>query len=145
MLMLTIIEPKQTRTTSHNMNLYIVEDSVLIQNRLVRFVEEVPGMHVLGVASDMGSAYQALLGNDADALILDLQLADGNGLQLLRNIKQSRPAIKVVILTNHATENNRVLALRAGADGFLDKSTDFGSLQDYLLRWQQPDSNHQIN
>jgi len=127
------------------MNLYIVEDSVLIQNRLVRFVEEVPGMHVLGVSGDMGSAYQALLGNDADALILDIQLADGNGLQLLKNIKQSKPGIKVVVLTNHATENNRLHAMRAGADGFLDKSTDFALLQDYLLRWQQPDSNHQIN
>ncbi|MFZ6642561.1 response regulator [Undibacterium sp. TC4M20W] len=127
------------------MNLFILEDSVLIQNRLIRFVEEVPGMHVLGVASDMSSAYQALLGNDADALILDIQLADGNGLQFLKNIKQSRPGIKVVVLTNHATENNRLHAMRAGADGFLDKSTDFGLLQDYLLRWQQPDSNHQIN
>lgn len=127
------------------MNLYILEDSVLIQNRLIRLVEEVPGMHVLGVASDMESAYLALLGNNADALILDLQLADGNGLQLLRNIKQSKPGIKVVVLTNHATEDNRLHALRAGADGFLDKSTDFGLLKDYLLRWQQPDSNHQIN
>ncbi|MFZ6734862.1 response regulator [Undibacterium sp. Ji42W] len=127
------------------MNLYILEDSVLIQNRLIRFVEEVPGMHVLGVASDMSSAYQALLGNDAHALILDIQLADGNGLQFLKNIKQSKPGIKVVVLTNHATENNRQHALQAGADGFLDKSTDFGLLQDYLLRWQQPDSNHQIN
>lgn len=127
------------------MNLYILEDSVLIQDRLIRFVEEMPGMHVLGVASDMESAYQALLGNNADALILDLQLADGNGLQLLRNIKQSKPGIKVVVLTNHATEDNRLHALRAGADGFLDKSTDFSLLKDYLLRWQQPDSNHQIN
>ncbi|MFZ6872902.1 response regulator [Undibacterium sp. Di27W] len=130
---------------SKNMNLYILEDSILIQNRLIRFVEEVPGIHVLGVASDMSSAYQDLLGNDADALILDLQLADGNGLQFLKSIKQSKPAIKVVVLTNHATEDNRLHALRAGADGFLDKSTDFGLLQDYLLRWQQPNSNHQIN
>ncbi|MCH8618942.1 response regulator transcription factor [Undibacterium sp. TS12] len=127
------------------MNLYIVEDSVLIQNRLIRFVEEVEGMHVLGVASDISSAYSALLHNDADALILDIQLADGNGLQLLRDIKQSRPDIKVVVLTNHASDANRLHALRAGADGFLDKSTDFALLQDYLLRWQQPNSKHQIN
>lgn len=143
--MLTIIESEQTNIASHNMNLYILEDSVLIQNRLIRLIEEVPGMHVLGVACDMESAYQALLGNDADALILDIQLADGNGLEFLKNIKQSKPGIKVVVLTNHATEGNRIHALRAGADGFLDKSTDFGLLQDYLLRWQQPDSNHQIN
>lgn len=127
------------------MNLYIVEDSVLIQNRLIRFVEEVPGVHVLGVAGDVSSAYQALLTTDTDAMILDIQLSDGNGLQLLKSIKESKPGIKVVVLTNHATEANRLHALRAGADGFLDKSTDFALLQDYLLRWQQPKSNHQIN
>ncbi|MBC3917505.1 response regulator transcription factor [Undibacterium sp. CY18W] len=127
------------------MNLYIVEDSALIQQRLIQFIEEVPGIHVVGVAGDISHALQGILDEHADAMILDIQLADGNGLQLLKNIKQSKPEIKVVVLTNHATEDNRVHAMRAGADGFLDKSTDFGLLQNYLLRWQHPNSNHQIN
>lgn len=127
------------------MNLYIVEDSLPIQQRLIQFVEELKDMHVIGVAADISSAYQAVLDTNTDAMILDIQLADGNGLELLKSIKQSKPAIKVVILTNHASEANRLLAARAGADGFLDKSTDFGLLQNYLLRWQHPDSHIQIN
>ncbi|MFZ6658250.1 response regulator [Undibacterium sp. TJN19] len=127
------------------MNLYIVEDSLLIQQRLIQFVEELNDMHVIGVAADINSAYQAVLNSNTDAMILDIQLADGNGLELLKSIKQSKPAIKVVILTNHASEANRLHAARSGADGFLDKSTDFGLLQDYLLRWQHTDSRIQIN
>lgn len=127
------------------MNLYIVEDSALIQNRLIRFVEELPNMHVVGVAGDIGSAYQEILDSDPDAMILDIQLSDGNGLQLLKSIKQYKPAIKVVVLTNHSTEANRLQALRAGADGFLDKSTDFNLIPDILCRWQQPNSNNQLN
>ncbi|MBI3286355.1 MAG: response regulator transcription factor [Burkholderiales bacterium] len=120
------------------MNLFIVEDSALIQNRLIRFIEEIPGMHVVGVAGDIDSAYQGILGSHADAMILDIQLSDGNGLQLLKDIKQSKPEIKVVVLTNHSTEANRIHALRAGADGFLDKSTDFELIPGILHRWQRP-------
>ncbi len=122
------------------MNLYIVEDSELIQQRLLDFVTAIPGVQVVGMAADIATASVELINQDADACILDLQLKDGNGLQLLKSVKQQKPAIKVVVLTNHANEANRTYALRAGADGFLDKSTDFETLQTYLSDWQQQDS-----
>ena len=118
------------------MNLLIVEDSVLIQNRLVRFVEEIPGMHVVGVSDNVGSAYRDILKGDVDAMILDLQLGEENGLDLLKSVKQSKPEVKVVVLTNHSTDDNRIHALRAGADDFLDKSRDFALIPEVLHRWQ---------
>lgn len=127
------------------MNLYIVEDSALIQNRLVRFVEEIPDMHIVGVAADVNTAFEGVMNTDTDAMILDIQLGEGNGLQLLKNVKQNKPGIKVVVLTNHSTDANRLYALRAGADGFLDKSTDFGQIPDILHRWQSSDAIHPFN
>ncbi len=118
------------------MNLFIVEDSPYIQNRLIRLTEELPDVHVVGVAGDIGSAYQAILNANTDAMILDVHLSDGNGLHLLKNIKQSKPDIKVVVLTNHSTDANRLHALRAGADDFLDKSTDFEQIPRILHDWQ---------
>ncbi len=118
------------------MNLFIVEDSLLIQKRLVRFIEEIPGFHVVGVCGDIYEAYQQVKASDTDAMLLDLQLGDQNGLQLLKEVKENLPAIKVVVLTNHSTDDNRTQAMRAGADGFLDKSKDFAQIPDYLLRWQ---------
>ena len=122
------------------MNLFIVEDSVHIQNRLKAFVEELPDVHVVGIASEVNNAYHAIVEVNPDVLILDLQLGDGNGLTLLKSIKQNRPNIKVVVLTNHATEANRLHALRAGADNFLDKSTDFKQIAWILHDWQSPSS-----
>ncbi|MDO8653852.1 MAG: response regulator transcription factor [Undibacterium sp.] len=127
------------------MNLFIVEDSPYIQNRLIRFVEGLPDVHVVGVAGDINSAYSAILNTNTDALILDVQLSDGNGLHLLKNIKQSNPEIKVVVLTNHSTEANRLHALRAGADGFLDKSTDFEQIPRILHDWQQSTQPKNLN
>ncbi|MFZ6846796.1 response regulator [Undibacterium sp. RuRC25W] len=127
------------------MNLFIVEDSVLIQNRLIRFVEEVPGIHVIGVSGDIESAFERVLNSETDAIILDLQLGTGNGLQLLKSIKQRKPLVKIVVLTNHSTDDNRQHAMRAGADGFLDKSTDFERIPDFLHRWQIPNFSNHIN
>jgi len=130
---------------TRTMNLFIVEDSVLIQNRLIRFVEEIPGIHVIGVSGDVDTAYDSVINSDTDAMILDLQLGDKNGLQLLKDVKQNKPEIKIVILTNHSTEDNRVHAMRAGADGFLDKSTDFDQIQNFLYDWESPNMSKQVN
>ncbi|MES2048990.1 MAG: response regulator transcription factor [Pseudomonadota bacterium] len=127
------------------MNLFIVEDSVHIQNRLRAFVEELPDVHVVGVASEVDNAYRAIIDVNPDALILDLQLGDGNGLTLLKSIKQNKPNIKVVVLTNHSTDANRLHALRAGADNFLDKSTDFEQISSILHDWQSASSVSNLN
>jgi DNA-binding NarL/FixJ family response regulator len=118
------------------MNIFIVEDSLLIQNRLVRFVEEMPDMTIVGIAADSQSAEQAILNNTTDAIIMDVQLVDGNSFQLLKTIKQHKPNIKVLVLTNHSTESNRLHAQRGGADDFLDKSTDFNQVPTILQKWQ---------
>ncbi len=127
------------------MNLFIVEDSIHIQNRLRAFVEELPDVHVVGVASEVNNAYRAIIDVNPDAMILDLQLGNDNGLTLLKNIKQNMPEIKVVVLTNHSTDANRLQALRAGADNFLDKSTDFEQIPCILHDWQSSSSTANLN
>jgi DNA-binding NarL/FixJ family response regulator len=124
------------------MNLFIVEDSLLIQNRLVRFIEELPDISIVGISTDIVSAYDKILDAHTDAMILDIQLRDGNGLVLLKKIKTTHPEIRVVVLSNHSSEANRMQALRAGADSFLDKSTDFEQIPSILHRWQAPGAAH---
>ena len=118
------------------MNLFIVEDSLLIQNRLVRFIGELPEVHIVGISAELNGAYEKIVNTHADTMILDIQLSDGNSLSLLRKIKGNNPEIRVVVLTNHSNEANRMQALRAGADSFLDKSTDFEQIPEILHRWQ---------
>ena len=124
------------------MNLYIVEDSPHIAQRLVDYLttatEVCAGVCVLGVAHNLQSAAAALtdIAAESHALLLDLHLPDGNGLSLIPHAKQLNPEIRVVVLTNHNTEANRLHAQRAGADLFLDKSTDFEQLPSTLARWK---------
>jgi DNA-binding NarL/FixJ family response regulator len=126
------------------MNIGIVEDSPLIQERLRRMLEQLPGARIVGMASDMKSAEQLLLQQDPDlplaekieAVILDTQLSDGNCLALVKKMKHAFPKIKVVVFSNHASDEYRFLAQRAGADQFLDKSTDSELLIPLLQLWK---------
>jgi lipid A disaccharide synthetase len=60
-----------------------------------------------------------------DAVVLDLHLKGGNGIDVLRAIHAEAPQIVFIVLTNHPTPQHRRLCLDAGARHFLDKSNEF--------------------
>jgi DNA-binding NarL/FixJ family response regulator len=131
------------------MNVCLVEDSLPIQQRLQRLIEQIPETGVTAIAGDIRSAEQMVLQPDGtqppdkqiQAVILDLIFPEGNSLELLKKIKLQKPQIKVVIFSNHASDEWRLLAMRAGADSFLDKSTDSEMLVQVLQNWQHTISN----
>jgi two-component system response regulator DesR len=118
------------------MNLFIVEDSIPVRDRLVRSIEDMPGLDIIGTAEDVGTAIRALTDRSPDALILDLQLPGGSGLQVLRAVRQQCPHMRVIVMTNFAAEPYRKAALAAGAEIFLDKSAEFGRVRDILTGWR---------
>jgi DNA-binding NarL/FixJ family response regulator len=60
-----------------------------------------------------------------DVIILDVQMRNGGGIELLKNIKQMNPTSHVIVLTNEAYPEIRNRCLDAGADYFFDKSTEY--------------------
>jgi len=125
------------------MNIYIVEDSIHIQTRLKRLVELRPEFRVIGMSGDLVTANKSIFElasaqeeeKKLQVIILDIHLSDGNSFGLLKLIKHEKPQIKVLIFSNHATEDNRLYAMRAGADCFLDKSNEFDQLPGVLQHW----------
>jgi DNA-binding NarL/FixJ family response regulator len=119
-----------------NMNLFIVEDSIPVRDRIVRTIEDLPGLDIVGTAEDVAAAIRGLESNAPDALILDLQLPGGSGLQVLRAVRQALPKMRVIVMTNFAAEPYRKAAIAAGAEVFLDKSAEFERVRDILAGWQ---------
>jgi two-component system response regulator DesR len=60
-----------------------------------------------------------------DAVILDLQMPGGSGLEVLRAVRQSHPSVCVLICTNFPYPQYREECIAAGANFFLDKSAEF--------------------
>jgi DNA-binding NarL/FixJ family response regulator len=116
-------------------NVFVVEDSPEVRKRLVAMLATVPGVNVAGEADSVRTATAGVLAAAVDVILLDLQLLDGNGLEVLARVKPVRPDIRVIVLSNLATPQYREASLAAGADVFLDKSHEFGRVPEILRGW----------
>ena len=121
------------------MNIFVVEDAPEIRKRLIAMVRRVAGINVVGEADSVNEAIDGVLASTADTMLLDLQLKDGIGLEVLTRVKQARPELNVIVLTNFATEQYRQASLSAGADYCLDKSREFGLVPGILRNWIEAD------
>ena len=96
---------------------------------------ELRGMNVI-TAENADSAVSALDNNDFDAIVLDLQMPDMNGIELLKIIKKSHPEAQVILLTGHATLDAGIQAMKLGAMDFMEKPADIDSLSEKIKKAQ---------
>lgn len=114
---------------------FVIEDSLPVRKRLVAMLGTVVGIEVAGEADSVRTAVHGVLAAAVDVVLLDLQLPDGNGLDVLARVKPLRPNLRVIVLSNQATPQYREASLAAGADVFLDKSHEFGHVPEILRGW----------
>ncbi|MBI5920646.1 MAG: response regulator transcription factor [Betaproteobacteria bacterium] len=107
------------------MKLLVIEDSPEVRQRLCQMLAALPKLNVVAIAT-LAAGLEKLREDPPDLVILDLQLADGDGMKMLRIAKREFPATRVFVLTNHVFR--RQLCLKEGADRFFDKSMEFGVL-----------------
>lgn len=114
---------------------FLVEDSLAIRARLAATIRAISGAELVGEAGTVGAAIDGIRSTHPSAVILDLQLEDGNGLDVLKAVHPSQPALHVAVLTNYATDQHRRACIDAGAEYFLDKSSDFPRIREIVQGW----------
>ncbi len=97
----------------------IIDDDPLTC-RLVEFLLSAQG-HTVLIAGDHRSALAHLESRTPALVLLDTQLPGMNGLMLLRELKQQRPGLPVLMLTARAEPEDRLAGLEAGADDYITK------------------------
>jgi DNA-binding NarL/FixJ family response regulator len=110
------------------MRVFIADDSKIVVDRLADLLKGVPGVQLVGQASDVPQAIRLILETNPDAAILDLQMPGGTGLDVLRAVRQTHPALCVLICTNFPYPQYREECIAAGANFFLDKSAEFDKI-----------------
>ncbi len=111
------------------MNTFIVEDSLPIRRLLVRRLETVAGIRVVGEASGETQALAMIEWLKPDTVLMDLSLANGgSGLKVLSQLRQKGFGGRVLVLTSQAIDAYRNACLQAGADGFYDKASGLDTL-----------------
>ena len=107
------------------MRVFIVDDSDLIRRRLGAVLSEMKGIELVGEARDSLEATKLALNLKPDAVILDIRMPAGSGINVLENIKRATPAPQVIMLTNYPYPQYRKKAEDTGAEFFFDKATEF--------------------
>lgn len=104
----------------------LVDDSPLIIERLMVMLEDLKTKNYsLFCCGTVFEAKQFLKHLVPDVLVLDINLSDGSGIDLLEMAKSQSPETFVIMLTNQSGSYYRKLCEALGADKFLDKSVDF--------------------
>jgi len=99
----------------------IVDDHEVVRAGVMRFVEG-PGV-VFGEASSADEALQLVRDQEWDLAVLDLSLGSRSGLELLKEFKQTRAKMPVLILSMHSEEQYARRAFKAGASGYITKDS----------------------
>jgi DNA-binding NarL/FixJ family response regulator len=107
------------------MKVFIADDSMVLRERLVEMLSEVPGVEIIGHAQDVPEALTSIEKLNPDVVILDIRMPGGSGMDVLQDIKRKQQAPTVIILTNYPYPQYRKKCLGLGADYFFDKSTEF--------------------
>lgn len=104
----------------------------MVRARLVDLLDAVPGAEVVGEAAQADSAIRAILATRPDVVVLDLNLGEGSGFDVLRAVHPQAPEIDFYLLSNFAADPYRQLASRLGARDFFDKSKEFERVRDII-------------
>jgi DNA-binding NarL/FixJ family response regulator len=112
---------------SSPVRVFIVEDSPLIRKRIIDNLQSLGGFDVVGFAEGESAAVAAIAETKPDVVITDIRLKEGNGIEVVRQVRQkdftSRP--KIYVLSNYANPEYRHQCELVGADDFFDKSGEY--------------------
>lgn len=123
-----------THDSNKPVNVFIVDDSEIVRDRLTSMLSEVPSINVVGFADNPLAATEFIIKSKPDVVILDIFLTGGSGIHVLKNIRGKKITAKVIMLTNYAQDEYRKKCFEEGADFFFDKSIEFDRVVDIIQR-----------
>lgn len=110
--------------------LLIADDHVQVGNSLKALLE--PEYEVMGLVANGAEVLASVRRDRPDALLLDLWMPGRNGLDLLTDLRQEFPELRVVVLTMHADLVVAVEAMHRGAQAYLLKDSGYAELEEAL-------------
>lgn len=115
------------------LRLLLVDDHEVVREGVRLVVETMPGVEVVGEASTGLEAIALARSTAPDAVLMDVDMPEMDGLTAAVHLQEERPGIQVLMFTVHEDEETIFDAVRAGASGYLTKSAGSSEL-DRALR-----------
>ena len=103
------------------LRLLVADDHEIVRKGLVKVLAEILQPIKVDEAKNGQEALSKVLKSEYDLVVLDIKMPGKGGLDVLKEIKQHKPKLPVLILSMHPEEQFAVRAIRAGASGYLTK------------------------
>lgn len=103
-------------------------------------VAEMAGFSLNGEFSCASAAIAAIRRTAPDVVLLDIQLSEGSGMDVMHVVAQEYPMTKVIVVSNYADPIYRSRFVAAGAYAFFDKSHEIAAMRSSLARLAAPAS-----
>lgn len=124
------------QTTS--LKVMLVEDHAAFRQALTYLLSDDPGIEVVAKAGSLAEARGALEGGDldggVDVAVLDLALPDGDGRELIGELRRSSPGVRIVVLSATIWAEHVEEIRGAGADAVLDKVRSYSTIAGEVRR-----------
>ena len=121
--------------SSHSsVTIYLVEDSGMIRDRLQRMFKQEKNLQVVGWSASASKAIEDLKSLGPNVVVIDISLEEGDGFQVLDEVKRLQPKPLIIVCTNYAYLEFKARALAQGAQFFFDKSTEFEQILQAIHR-----------
>lgn len=113
-------------------NLLIVDDHPIVRDGLVAILTTQPDFRIVGEAASGQEALALFQQDQPDVVLLDLEMPEMDGVELIRQLRVARPDVKTMVFTAFDTDERILSALQAGAKGYLLKGAPRAELFDAI-------------
>jgi len=110
------------------MKLLVVDDDSLIRKSLTLMLGRESDITIVGTAENGAEALEACTGGVPDVVLMDIRMPVMDGVAATRQIKETYPQVRIMMLTTFDDKPNIQQALAAGADGYLLKTDEISTI-----------------
>jgi len=123
-----------TQDYDEPVRVYLLDDHELLRRGLREVLEEAGGFEVIGESGSAAEAERRIPALRPDVMLLDVQLPDGSGIDVCRQVLSVDPDIRALMVTTYDDDGARLAAVLAGAAGFVLKQIRGTELVDSIRK-----------
>jgi DNA-binding NarL/FixJ family response regulator len=101
----------------------LADDHAIVRAGLKEILADTGDIEVAGEAASGQEVLARIRDNDYDVAVLDMSMPGRSGIELIRQVKDEKPRLRILVLTMHSEQQYAVRALKAGASGYLTKES----------------------
>jgi DNA-binding NarL/FixJ family response regulator len=118
--------------TAPPLRVLVAEDNDDLRDLLVTIISAEPDLKCVGTANDVDTVLSSTAEQQADVLVLDLELQGRSSIDLLKTVRKNGNKISIIVFSGHSHPEMIRHTLAAGADAYVPKSGDYELLLDAI-------------